>query len=84
VRSFNPGANLFQHAVGSLHGNRAFASEQMIKRFTFDVFHHQKEHAFFAFAKVGHADNVRVLNRRGGPGFALKTGDRLAFLEIFV
>ena len=62
VRRFNSGARLPQKRQRALHRNRAFAPQQLIQRFAFDVFHHEKEDAFLAFAKVRDADDVRMLN----------------------
>jgi len=63
---------------------RAFAAQELMERFAFDVFHHQKEDAFLAFAKISHVNDVRMLNRGRGARLALKPRDCFAFLEVFV
>src|SRR5256885_14273730 len=51
MRGFNAGADLSQQRERALHRDRAFASQELIKRFALDVFHHQKKDAFFTLAK---------------------------------
>ena len=84
MRGFDAGADLPQQQERALHRDRSFAPQQLIERFAFDVFHDQKEHPVVAFAKVGHVDNVRMLNRGCGARLALKAGDGFAFLQIFI
>ena len=62
VRGFDAGACLPQQHQRALHGNSSFAAQQLIERLAIDVFHHQKEDAFFALAKVGDPDDIRMLN----------------------
>ena len=84
VRGFDAGADLPQQPERALHRDRAFAAQELIERFAFDVFHHQKEDAFLALAKISHVNDVRMLNRGRGAGLALKPRDRFAFLEVFI
>ncbi len=84
VGGLDPGADLPQQHERALDSNRALATKELIKRFAFHVFHHQKENTFVALAKVGDVDHVRVLNRSRGSGFPLKASDRLALLQVFV
>jgi len=44
----------------------AFAAQELMERFAFDVFHHQKEDASSLFAKISHVNDVRMLNRGRG------------------
>ena len=81
MRGFNAGDDLAQDRDGALKIERAFAPQELIKTFAIDVFHHQKENAFGAFAKVGDVDDVWMANRGGGAGFAFETRDRFAFLQ---
>ena len=84
MRGFNAGADLSQQRERALHRDRAFASQELIKRFALDVFHHQKKDAFFALAKVGDRNHVVMLNRSSRTGFAFEPGNRFAFLQILV
>ena len=84
VRGFDTGTDLPEQTMSALHRNGALPAQQLIERFAFDVFHHQKEHAFIALAEISHVDNVRVLDRCGSARFALEPRDGLAFLQVFV
>ena len=84
MRGFNAGADLSQQRERALHCDRAFASQKLIKGLTLDVFHHQKENAFFTLAKVGDRDDVVMLNRSGGARLAFEAGDRFAFLQVLI
>ena len=84
MRGFNAGADLSQQRERALHCDRAFASQELIERFPLDVFHHQKEDTFFTLAKVGHRDDVVMLNRSGGARLAFEPGNRFAFLQVLI
>jgi len=84
VRSFDAGADLFEQRMRALNRHRAFASQQLIQRFAFDVFHHEEEDTFFALAKVSYINDIWMLNRRRSASFAFEPRDRFAFLKIFI
>src|ERR1044072_3394088 len=84
MRGFNAGARLAQQHQGALHRNGSFTTEQLIQRLAFDVFHHEKENTFLAFAEISHADHVRVLHGSRGAGLAFKARDGFTFLQVFV
>src|SRR5437762_2626919 len=81
---FDSGANLTQQSESTLHRHGPFAAQELIKRFSLDVFHYQEKHALVALAKVGDVDDIRMLNRSGRTRFALEPRDRFAFLQVFI
>ena len=80
VSCFDAGNDLPHDRRCSLRTYSAFATQQVIESFTFDVFHHEKEHAVSALAEVGDVNDVGMANRRGGACFTFKTSDGFAFL----
>ena len=82
VRGIHTVRYLAKQANGSFDGQSSFAAEKFVKRFALDVLHHKIENAVAGFAKIGDADRVRMLDRRSRLCLALKTGNRLAFLQI--
>ena len=84
VRGFDTGTDLLEQTMGTLHRDGSLSAQQLIERFAFDVFHHEKEHAFIALAKVSYVDDVRMLDRCGGARLALEPRDSFAFLQVLV
>ena len=84
VRGLNTCADLPEQTMGALNRDGSLSAEELIQRFAFDVFHYQKKNAFIALAKVSDVDDVRMLNRCGGPRLALETRNGFAFLQVFV
>src|ERR1041385_299390 len=84
VRSFNAGADLFEQRMRALHSHRALASQQLIERFAFDVFHDEEEDTFFALAEVSYVDHIRMLNRCRSARFPFESRDGFAFLKILI
>src|SRR5213593_1511297 len=80
----NSGHNLPHDVYSTLRIDGAFTSQQVIKRFTFDVLHYEKKHAIGTLAEVCYIDNVGMTNRSCRSCFSFKAGYRFAFLQILV
>ena len=64
--------DLPEQANGTFDGQRSLAAKQFVQRLALDIFHHEIENAVRRFAKIGHADRIWMLDRRGGLGLAFK------------
>src|SRR5688572_22395926 len=84
VCCFDAGDDLSHDRRRSLRRHCAFATQQVIKRFAFNVLHHEKKHAVGTLAEVSYVYDIRVPNRGGGTSLAFEARDSLAFLEVFV
>jgi hypothetical protein len=60
MSGFNSGYNLTEEGGGTVYVESAFATEELVKRFALDVFHHQEKNAFRTFPEIRHIYDVGV------------------------
>ena len=82
MRGVDAVGDLPEQVHGTLDGQSSLSTEQAMKRLALDIFHDEVKRAFTSLAKVGDADRVRMLDRRGRLGLAFETGDGLALGQI--
>jgi hypothetical protein len=82
--SVDPGYDLLHDRGRSLQTESSFTPQQLIERLAFDVLHHQKKNAIGTLTKVGHINDVWVLDGSRRTSFTFKARNCLAFLQIFI